>query len=863
MKLTIEDVEYEIEDVFHLIAIINTSASYSHQSIILQLLESADFRKIITKHSHLRSLFGSLEDHEIFKVIKYILSEPQEFQRLISTVYELNELVTVLKPDHAQSVIEHILDTPTEINRLIKDEEGFQTFINFLDANGSNIIDRIFSAIPGLDQDEFNRYMGYYKNLLIFSKKYPHLQGRLLNKTTLSNANFSQLLEFIKSIRIYEPIDESTRQRMLTSLRNRIMQFILDERQAIHFTLFIEIASNFLSDEDRTSLFKMMENNRQFLKSRIKTLDELIGYLKCLPAQLSYRLFHLILNDSELFRHFIRNNDTLYSLYPQIEFSKPENALLATREQLSNLKSFSIFSGKPMGSHLWQSTLQYEKVSPDLKSKLHLQSVTRGKPKALAEIIGDVVAEEEAHFLNTLQNRHKHVLTEIVEKAIPDHFRLERIFNCFLLKSRPFPLKELFSLIPNDLACKLVQCIVQNEKLHATVDLLSLIPLYGCHALKVAIDESESDFNFARLKDEITFGIKRSRFRYATLNLLLHILLEKNKRIPALSPVKPPITDLVDFIKLKLRLLKLYVATLFYAQSYEKLKIQAIRLNETVAWIEGYRRGLLNGEEMDFEEIVQDFCESNTMFIEDRQLEEQFVFEEVLRLLETEPDLTCSLFRCPQFRTLFTGKELLGFALIDETIANCLLDTLIAQFKSRELFLQDIKELLEVYPHFTVHFIDTIILKYECKEINFKNIETLITVYPDMTYPILQRLNLGCFQLLSIADCHPKAANAILQTAHQFKLLIDLFGLNDCLVLLAKKHRDTAKYIFSDSTLSEQLTEGNVLEIAAFSPQVIEYLLANKAIMGRVSDKAKVVLNELFDQSGLNPEMDFQSLRLG
>nr|HAT8713393.1 hypothetical protein [Legionella jordanis] len=409
MKLTIEDVEYEIENVFHLIAIINTSVSYSHQSIILQLLESADFRKIITKHGHLRSLFGSLEDHEIFKILQYILSEPQEFQRLISTVYELNELVTVLNPDHAQSVIEYILDTPTEINRLIKDKEGFQTFINFLDANGSNIIDRIFSAIPGSDQDEFNRYIGYYKNLLNFSKKHPDLHDRLFNQTIHFNATFLQLLEFIKLIKIYEPIDESTRQRMITSLRNRIMQSILDERITINFSLFIETASNFLSDEDRTSLFKLMESNRQFLRLRIKTLDDLISYLKCLPAEFSYRLFRLILNDSELFRHFIRNNDTLYSLYPQTGFSKPENTLLATREQLSNLKSFSIFSGKPIGSHLWQSTSRFEEDSPDLKSKLHLQSVTRGKPKALAEIIGDVVAEEENHFLNALQNRHKHV----------------------------------------------------------------------------------------------------------------------------------------------------------------------------------------------------------------------------------------------------------------------------------------------------------------------------------------------------------------------------------------------------------------------------------------------------------------------
>lgn len=603
------------------------------------------------------------------------------------------------------------------------------------------------------------------------------------------------------------------------------MSRLFDKNVNISFIQSFETAKEFLSDKVKDDLFRALsESDNEVLKLRINNLEELLEILKIFPNNLSYKLFNRVLNDNELFIHFIRDNSTLSNLWFGASMQTggwvsrlgliPKCAVpLWAREYLFDIESFLYTQSED------DVILKCEDYSSEPKGYLF----TLGK--SVAETIRQVLSAEEKDFISAFEKKQQDVLIRTLEKAITNDSLLERIFVFFDNAGQPFSLETLFKLIPNDLAYKLIQSIVQNDRLNASVDLMSLSNLSSVNNLKRAIEKDEN-IDFDEIKNEIRDRIKNSSLSYSSLNLFLHILIEKDKKISSASPIKNILSHLINFLKENRVPSLRFTVSFFLQQANEKVKIKGKTHDETSARKEMIEQALVDNISLDYEEIVTDINNNNnTLNIIQRELKNQIAFEKMLQRLKTEPDLVRPLFKKPQFASQFHGEQLCAFALSDIEIANGILDAIAEKFNSDEIGLKEISD--------------------------------VIRAYPSIAYPILQHLNLGGLQLLSIANIHPEAANAILKTPKQFNVLAKHRGANGALVILAIKHYETAKVILNNPKLSDLLTDENLIKIATHNPNIINDILGNKKIMSRISEETEVVLGAAY--SLLTNQQDSES----
>lgn len=159
MKLAINSTEYEINDSFTLMELIDNSSENLYPEIILKLLDSDSFSNIITDNDQLIALLASINDNEISKIINFIVSNKQEFQRLIPTTHELKQTLLTINTEYAESVIEYILNDQNEFDRLIKDQDRFQILIDFLDEEFSEYTKKVFEKIISFNNDQFNNLL--------------------------------------------------------------------------------------------------------------------------------------------------------------------------------------------------------------------------------------------------------------------------------------------------------------------------------------------------------------------------------------------------------------------------------------------------------------------------------------------------------------------------------------------------------------------------------------------------------------------------------------------------------------------------------------------------------------------------------
>ncbi|MGQ3890268.1 hypothetical protein ACQUW5_14795 [Legionella sp. CNM-1927-20] len=841
MKLAINGTEYDINDAYSLVELIDNSPENLHQEIILKLLDPASFSNIITENDQLIALLGSLiNDSEVSKVVSFIITNKQEFKRLIPTTYALKQILKVVNDKYAESIIQYILNDQNEFDRLIKDQDRLLKLLAFLDKEFPDYTKKVFEKIISFNDDKFNKLIGDRENLIEFAKKYPNFRDKLLNKALSFGTTISGLVEFGKAIKNYKLMQDSVKQEILQFIQNKLLNCLLDKNVNISFIQFFETTKDLLSDKFKADLFQaLLESNNELLKLRINNLKDLLKVLEILPAYLAYKLFNRVLNDNELFIHFIRDNKTLSNLWFGAsmdsdelmfkcavplwarEYLLSESFLYAQSEHIVNLKRRARF-----GSEGYFFTLQTRFHSSDDRS-----------PRSIAGTILGVLNAEEANFISAIENKQHNKLINIIERAITNDSLLERIFAFSDSKGHPFSLKALFKLIPNenDRIYKLIQAIVKNDRLNASVDLISsLSDLSSVFELNSAI-ENDKSIDFNKIKNEIANRIKKNSISYSSLNLFLSILIAKNEKISNESPIKNHLNDLISFVKNnRMRVLPSLRATVsFFLQANGKIKIKGKTHDEIAAQKEIIKQSLVDDISIDYEEIIADINNNNnTLDSSQRELKNQIAFDKMLQRGKTQPNLVRPLFKAPQFASQFDGEQLCALALSDIEIANCILDTIVEKFNAGE--------------------------------ISFKNIRALIRTYPSISYPILQHLNVVGLQLDMIADIHPEAANAILKTPN-FNNLAKKWGQNGGLVILAKKHHETAKVILKDPKLSELLTDDNLIEIATRNPNIINDIRGNKKIMRRVSEETKVALEEVYSllpPSQQDSEPTIQSLRL-
>ncbi|WP_131782124.1 hypothetical protein [Legionella gresilensis] len=815
MKLILNSIEYEVNDAYSLIELINSSPQDLYQEIIIKLLESTHFNSLIQDNDQLIALLRSpLTDNEISKIMSFITTNKQEFKRLIPTTYEFKQTLLTINTEDAEILIQSILEDENEFDRLIKDEYRLNIWIDFLDEEFPNYIEDFFEKILNFNIEKFNKLIGDKENIIEFSERYPHLRDKLINKAFSCDTTTTEgLVKFAETVKNYKLPKNSVKNKILQSIPNKLLDNFFNRKDDISFIEFLKITKDLLTDKLTNNFFQLfITSDNELLRLRIHDLEGLITILAALPVDLAAQLFNRILNDNKLFTYFIKDNETLSRLWfgSVMQQGTVDKALIPgwAREYMFDNNS-SLY--KQLEFDIELKYKRDEGLSPEylftLQTKLHHKSKIR-----VGNTIYQVLSTERGIFIDSIHNKDQKKLLNILENALTNSALLERLFKSTKYNGEPFSLKDLFELIPNDLAYKLIQAIIKNDRLDQAVDLMSISQLSSVKSLNSLLNQNnKTDFN--EIENEITNKIKNNTINYSSLNLFLHLLNEKNKKILDTSPIKANLENLIDFVK-KSRVPSLRRITSFFLQQSE-VTIKSKTHDEIAEKKEIIQQALSKNMSLKYEEIVTDINNNNnTLNAEQIEKKNKLALEKMLQRAKTDPDLLISMFKQPRYVSQFNGAELCALALSNVKVANGLLEQLSDKFETREISFQDIK--------------------------------TIIKAFPEITSSLLQRLQLGSLHLLIIADIHPEAANAILKTPKQLSILAKRPGVSSAIVILAKKHLETAKFVLNQPLLSNSLTDDNVVEIATNNPDIVDDILRNEKIMNKMSEEAQELLGTVY-----------------